>query len=173
MIFTLYTYSCVILFVLRLHKGFIHEFQRYCNIWWTRSRYLIFVFLFNLLVKFKSIYFNSFIVLAELHAFRFENVNISFTSGKSYLLKMIANYVSDRNLAVCVSAPTGKLAARYKQQLPNCRCHTVHSNFTVPVGQKDLGSMNWSLSDIHVCLLMRYFLQIKDTYYIPPLTLQC
>ena len=153
MIFTLYTYSCVILFVLRLHKGFIHEFQHYCNIWWTRSSYLIFVFLFNLLAKLKSIYFNSFIVLAELHAFIFENVNICFTSGKSYLLKMIANYASDRNLVVCVSAPTGKLAARYKQQLRNCRCNTVHSNFTIPVGQKDLGSMNWSLSDIHVLLI--------------------
>ena len=66
---------------------------------------------------------------------------------------MIANYATDKNLAVCVSVPTGKLAARYKQQLPNCGCNTVHSNFTIPVGAKDMGSINWSLSDIHVLLI--------------------
>ena len=92
-------------------------------------------------------------VFAELLAFIFHSINLSFTSGKSYLLRMIATYATERNLAVCVSAPTGKLAARYKQQLPNCRCNTVHSNFTIPVGQKDLGSINWSLSDIHVLLI--------------------
>ena len=100
-----------------------------------------------------NIYFNTFIVFAELLAFRFKNVNLSFTSGKSYLLRMIANYATGRNLATCVSAPTGKLTARYKQQLPNCQYNTVHSNFTIPVGQKDLGSINWSLSDIHVLLI--------------------
>ena len=55
---------------------------------------------------------------------------------------MIANYATLRNLAVCISAPTGKLAARYKQQLPSCRCNTVYSSFAIPVGQKDLGSIN-------------------------------
>ena len=84
---------------------------------------------------------------------QFHNTNISFLSGKSYLLRMIANYGTDKNLRVCVSAPTGKLAARYKQQLPDCRCNTVHSNFTIPVGAKRMGSINWSLSDIHVLLI--------------------
>ena len=66
---------------------------------------------------------------------------------------MFANYATDKNLAICVSAPTGKLAARYEQQLPNCRCNTVVSNFTIPVGEKRVGSVNWSLSDIHVLLI--------------------
>ena len=111
-------------------------------------------------------------VFAELLPFTFQSINLSFTPGKSYLLRMIATYATERNLAVCVSAPTGKLAARYKQQLPNCRCNTVHSNFTIPVGQKDLGSINWSLSDIHV-LLIDEVLSPNKIYYIPPLTLQC
>ena len=83
----------------------------------------------------------------------YHNPNISILLGKSHLLKMIANYATDKNLAVCVSAPTGKLAARYKQQLPNCRCNTVHTNFTIPVDEKPAGSVNWSLSDVHVLLI--------------------
>ena len=66
---------------------------------------------------------------------------------------MIVNYVTDKNLGVCVSAPTGKLAARYKQQLPDCRCNIVHSNFTISVGTKDMEAINWSLSDVHALLI--------------------
>ena len=66
---------------------------------------------------------------------------------------MIANYATDKNFAVCGSAPTGTLAARYKQQLPNWSCNTVPSNFTISVGEKHMGSVSRSLPDIHVLLI--------------------
>ena len=91
--------------------------------------------------------------------------------GKSHLLRMIANYATDKNLAVCLSAPTGELAARYKQQLPNCRCNTVHSNFTVPVGEKHMRSVNWSLSDVHVLLIDGVLSFIKHVSYRRTLSL--
>ena len=80
-------------------------------------------------------------------------VILLFITGKSYLLRAIANYATEKNLKVCVSTPTGKLYVRYKQQLPNCRCNTVHTNFFIPVGVKDPGSINWTLSDVHLLLV--------------------
>ena len=57
-------------------------------------------------------------------------------------------------LNVCVSAPTGKLASTYAQELPSCRCNTVHTNYFVPVGDVEQSNpINWSLADIHVLLV--------------------
>ena len=55
---------------------------------------------------------------------------------------------------MCISAPTGKLASTYAQELPSCRCNTVHTNYFVPVGDAPQSNpINWSLADVHVLLV--------------------
>ena len=83
------------------------------------------------------------------------NLNLfSYTLGKSFLLKTIANCALDRGLNVCFSAPTGKLSSKYAHQLPMCRCNTVHSNFLIPVDNSTHpNTINWGLSDVHVLLV--------------------
>ena len=144
------------LIFLGLHKSFLDQFKYYCDLWRTRSRYATILFL-------NSGQNN---LLTIISVFKiYYNPNISVLLGKSHLLRMIANCATDKNLAVCVSAPTGKLAARYKQQLPNCKCNTVHSNFTIPVAEKHTGSVNWSLSDVHVLLIDEVLSFIKHVYH--------
>ena len=55
----------------------------------------------------------------------------------------------ENNFKFCVSAPTGKLAARYAKDLPDCRCNTVHTNYFFPVGddQSCYNTITWSLFD--------------------------
>ena len=75
------------------------------------------------------------------------------TIGKLFLLKAIARAVMEQSLNVCVSAPIGKLASTYAEELPFCRCNTVHSNYFVPAGNtKGTNAINWSLADVHVLL---------------------
>ena len=74
--------------------------------------------------------------------------------GKSFLLKAIARTAIDYGLNVCISAPTGKLASTYAEELPSCRCNTVHANYFVPVGDvEESNPINWSLADVHVLLV--------------------
>ena len=49
---------------------------------------------------------------------------------------------------------TGKLAPTYAQELPSCRCNTVHTNYFVPVGDvQQSNAINWSLAGVLVLLV--------------------
>ena len=47
-----------------------------------------------------------------------------------------------------ISAPTGKLEARYARKFAEIKCNTVHRNFFIPVGNQEGNRINWSLFDV-------------------------
>ena len=86
--------------------------------------------------------------------------------GKSILLQYIAKYAIQNGYNVCISAPTGKLAARYASRLPECRCNTVHANFYVPVNTDEQLGINWSLADVHLLI-------VDEVYFCFLITFSC
>ena len=94
--------------------------------------------------------------------FNFFYLTLSYL-GKSILLEYIAKYAIENGYNVCISAPTGKLAARYASRLPECRCNTVHSNFFIPVNNDEQLGINWSLADVHILIVDEVYLSFLMT----------
>ena len=69
-------------------------------------------------------------------------------SPKSY--SMCCNRVWLKCLYISTDRET---TSTYAQQLPSCRCNTVHTNYFVPVGDvQQPNAINWSLADVHILL---------------------
>ena len=115
----------------------------------------------NISPRFYNCYINNIFFLDSI----FLNLILSYL-GKSILLEYIAKYAIENGYNVCISAPTGKLAARYASRLPECRCNTVHSNFYIPVNNDEHLGINWSLADVHILI-------VDEVYLFFLMTLTC
>ena len=88
--------------------------------------------------------------------------------GKSYLLCAAANYATEDRYNVCISAPTGKLAARYARDLPDCCCNTAHLNYFIPIDHNNNANsaINWRLSDVYVLLVDKVIFKLFLQYFV-------
>ena len=66
-------------------------------------------------------------------------------------------YATANGYKVCISALTGKLAARYARKFRGTKCNTVHTNFFIPVGNQQENGINWSLSDVSILIIDEVF----------------
>ena len=65
-------------------------------------------------------------------------------------------YATANGYKVCISALTGKLAARYARKFPGVKCNTVHTSFLFPVGNQQENGIN-CLSDVPILIIDEIF----------------